>query len=51
MLEMTESIGLVDLQKAKVIFHELNAAGFEISVDDFGVGFSSLSYLPQLPFL
>jgi PAS domain S-box-containing protein len=49
MLEMTESIGLVDLQKAKMIFHELNAAGFEISVDDFGVGFSSLSYLPQLP--
>ncbi|MBO0588736.1 bifunctional diguanylate cyclase/phosphodiesterase [Sporosarcina sp. E16_8] len=49
MLEMTESIGLVDLQKAKLIFHELNAAGFEISVDDFGVGYSSLSYLPQLP--
>jgi PAS domain S-box-containing protein/diguanylate cyclase (GGDEF)-like protein len=49
MLEMTESIGLVDLQKAKAIFHELNRAGFEISVDDFGVGFSSLSYLPQLP--
>ena len=49
MLEMTESIGLVDLQKAKVIFHELNKAGFEISVDDFGVGYSSLSYLPQLP--
>lgn len=48
MLEMTESIGLVDLQKAKVIFHELNAAGFEIAVDDFGVGFSSLSYLSQL---
>ncbi|WP_186667915.1 GGDEF and EAL domain-containing protein [Sporosarcina sp. BP05] len=49
MLEMTESIGLVDLQKAKLIFHTLNAAGFEISVDDFGVGYSSLSYLPQLP--
>lgn len=49
LLEMTESIGLVDLQKAKLIFHALNAAGFEISVDDFGVGYSSLSYLPQLP--
>ncbi|WP_421101701.1 EAL domain-containing protein [Sporosarcina psychrophila] len=49
MLEMTESIGLVDIQKAKSIFHALNAAGFEISVDDFGVGYSSLSYLPQLP--
>jgi len=49
MLEMTESIGLVDLHKAKLVFHALNAAGFEISVDDFGVGYSSLSYLPQLP--
>lgn len=49
MLEMTESIGLVDLQKAKLIFNDLNTAGFEISVDDFGVGYSSLSYLPQLP--
>ena len=49
MLEMTESIGLVDLERAKLIFNELNAAGFEISVDDFGVGFSSLSYLPRLP--
>ncbi len=48
-LELTESIGLVDLQKAKLIFKELNEAGFEMSVDDFGVGFSSLSYLPQLP--
>ena len=46
MLEMTESIGLVDLQKAKLIFHALNAAGFEISVDDFGVGFSWLAAVP-----
>jgi PAS domain S-box-containing protein len=49
MLEMTESIGLVDFAQAQMIFEELNAAGFEISIDDFGVGFSSLSYLTQLP--
>ncbi|WP_318617006.1 EAL domain-containing protein [Sporosarcina sp. YIM B06819] len=48
-LELTESIGLFDLEKAKEIFDKLNGAGFEISVDDFGVGFSSLSYLPKLP--
>lgn len=47
-LEITESIGLVDFAKAKSIFNKLNAAGFELSIDDFGVGFSSLSYLPQL---
>lgn len=48
-LELTESIGLSNLKKAKEIFDKLNEVGFEMSVDDFGVGFSSLSYLPQLP--
>ena len=48
-LELTESIGLVDFVKAKEIFNKLNEIGFETSIDDFGVGFSSLSYLPQLP--
>ncbi|CAM3135246.1 GGDEF domain-containing protein [Filibacter tadaridae] len=48
-LEMTESIGLVDFARAKLIFEQLTAEGFEISVDDFGIGFSSLSYLTQLP--
>lgn len=48
-LELTESIGLSDLLRAKEIFTELNQAGFDLSVDDFGVGFSSLSYLPHLP--
>lgn len=47
-LEITESIGLVDFNQAKEIFENLNAKGFEISIDDFGVGYSSLSYLPQL---
>ena len=47
-LEITESIGLVDFERAKLIFSELDALGFEMSIDDFGVGFSSLSYLPQL---
>lgn len=47
-LEMTESIGLVDFKRAKIVFEKLNALGFEVSIDDFGVGYSSLSYLPQL---
>lgn len=49
-LEVTESIELVDFKKAKAILDELKEAGVESSIDDFGVGFSSLSYLPQLPF-
>ncbi|MFD1929371.1 EAL domain-containing protein [Sporosarcina siberiensis] len=47
-IEITESIGLVDYPGAKVIFKHLKEAGFDISIDDFGVGFSSLSYLAQL---
>lgn len=47
-LEITESIGLVDFERAKIIFNDLNKKGFEVSIDDFGVGYSSLSYLPQL---
>lgn len=48
-IEITESIGLVDFDFAKNIFQQLKLAGFESSVDDFGMGFSSLSYLQQLP--
>lgn len=47
-LEMTESIGLVDFKNAKDVFNELHNLGFEISIDDFGIGYSSLSYLPKL---
>lgn len=47
-LEITESIGLVDFKQAKQIFGKLNELDFEVSIDDFGVGYSSLSYLPQL---
>ncbi len=48
-IEITESIGLVDFELAKTIFEQLKLAGFESSIDDFGMGFSSLSYLQQLP--
>lgn len=48
-LEITENIGLVDLERAKTILQQLQQYGFENSVDDFGCGFSSLSYLNQLP--
>jgi len=49
-LEVTENIGLVDFQSAYKIIQELKSHGFKTSVDDFGTGFSSLSYLQQLPF-
>ena len=49
-LEVTESMELVDFSKAKDILSELRQYGIDCSIDDFGVGFSSLSYLQQLPF-
>ncbi|MFJ7736088.1 EAL domain-containing protein [Lysinibacillus sp. NPDC097287] len=49
-LEVTENIGLVDFQTALMIIRELKNYGIKTSVDDFGMGFSSLSYLQKLPF-
>ena len=46
-IEITESYA-VDEQYIGKLF-ELQKIGFAISIDDFGTGFSSLSYLKQLP--
>ncbi len=48
-LELTESklLEMVELNMQKLI--ELRKHGVQISIDDFGKGFSSLSYLKQLP--
>ena len=49
MLEITESIALSDVEYARERILELDAKGFGISVDDFGVGYSSLSQLHEIP--
>lgn len=48
-LEITESklVETVDINLKKL--HELRNIGVRFSIDDFGKGFSSLSYLKQLP--
>lgn len=48
--EITESVELEDVLRAKKIIDELQQLGIETSIDDFGVGYSSLSYLQELPF-
>ncbi|WP_416304967.1 EAL domain-containing protein [Neptunicella sp. SCSIO 80796] len=48
-IELTERDMMEDEQKALAAIHELKQAGFTISVDDYGVGQSSLSKLKQLP--
>jgi EAL domain-containing protein (putative c-di-GMP-specific phosphodiesterase class I) len=49
MLEITEGIALSDVDYASERIAELDAKGFGIAVDDFGVGYSSLSQLHEIP--
>jgi diguanylate cyclase (GGDEF)-like protein/PAS domain S-box-containing protein len=48
-LEVTESVLMKDAGRAASILKTLREAGVQLSVDDFGTGFSSLSYLTKLP--
>jgi diguanylate cyclase (GGDEF)-like protein len=48
-IEITETAVMDDAERALAVLGELRARGFEITVDDFGVGYSSLSYLQRLP--
>ncbi|AWG45955.1 MULTISPECIES: bifunctional diguanylate cyclase/phosphodiesterase [unclassified Massilia] len=48
-LEVTESALLHNPQDSIAELERLRALGFELYVDDFGTGFSSLSYLADLP--
>ncbi len=48
-LELTESLLLDQVDTAIARMHELRALGLSFSLDDFGTGFSSLSYLKRLP--
>ena len=48
-IELTETVLLQDLVKAKEIFEELAAIGVHLSIDDYGTGFSSLSVIKMLP--
>jgi len=49
LLEITESIALSEVEYAKERISELDKLGFGISIDDFGVGYSSLSQLHEIP--
>lgn len=49
-LELTETVAAVDSDDAKRLFEKLRALGVSISIDDFGAGYSSLSYLKKLEF-
>lgn len=48
-LEITESIVMEDPDFVADILYRLKQQGIHVAIDDFGVGFSSLSYLQKLP--
>jgi diguanylate cyclase (GGDEF)-like protein/PAS domain S-box-containing protein len=48
-LEVTESSVMKNAESAISTLRELKAMGIKISIDDFGSGYSSLSYLKHLP--
>nr|WP_210485027.1 EAL domain-containing protein [Microvirga antarctica] len=48
-LEITESIMLEDTEAVVRDLHGLRELGVSISIDDFGVGYSSLQYVKNLP--
>ena len=48
-LEITESLAMQDLEHTTSILSRIRDAGFGISLDDFGKGYSSLNYLKALP--
>ena len=48
-LEITESAFLRDPDHAIELLEELRSSGIRVSLDDFGAGYSSLSYLKRLP--
>ena len=48
-LEITESAIMDEPQRAHATLDALSAAGFKLSIDDYGTGYSSLQYVAGLP--
>jgi diguanylate cyclase (GGDEF)-like protein len=48
-LEVTESVFVRDVRRARMVLDELKEIGVKLALDDFGTGYSSLSCLNALP--
>jgi diguanylate cyclase (GGDEF)-like protein/PAS domain S-box-containing protein len=49
-LEITETVLLLENDHNIRVLHQLRTLGASIAMDDFGIGYSSLSYLRSFPF-
>ncbi|MBF0337538.1 MAG: EAL domain-containing protein [Nitrospirae bacterium] len=48
-LELTESVVMEDATSAIKVLRDIKSMGIHIAIDDFGMGYSSLSYLKRFP--
>ncbi|WP_179473781.1 putative bifunctional diguanylate cyclase/phosphodiesterase [Mycolicibacterium vinylchloridicum] len=48
-LEITETVPIVDLAEGAAAIRRFNALGVRVALDDFGAGYNSLTYLHELP--
>ena len=48
-LEITESVIMIDPNRAREVLDSLRALGLRIAVDDYGTGYCALAYLRDLP--
>ena len=48
-MELTEGTLMANAESALALWEELDRLGVQMVIDDFGIGFSSLSYLQRLP--
>jgi EAL domain-containing protein (putative c-di-GMP-specific phosphodiesterase class I) len=48
-IEITETALLIDPSRAMAVLAQIGHAGIKVSIDDFGIGQTSLGYLSSLP--
>lgn len=49
-IELTETVATEGAERTLALFTDLRATGISLAIDDFGSGYSSLSYVKNLPF-
>lgn len=48
-VEITEELVVADFAKGRAVLNRLRDAGIRVAIDDFGSGYSTLTYLRELP--